>query len=96
MTWHGTAHLVSAGIGFVCLVAAGFVIAASFARMRNPGWAWFSRCTAALFAISFGVLASGAGGAGAILAFTAAVVLSWAWLAAVSVKLYGSVGATAR
>jgi hypothetical protein len=96
MTWHGTAHFVAAGIGFTCLVAAGFVIGASFARMRVPGWSWFSRLTATVFALSFAALASGSGGAAAILVFTAAVVLSWAWLAAVSLKLYASVGTTTR
>jgi hypothetical protein len=45
-----------------------------------------------VFAASFLALASGSGGAIAILAFTAAVVLAWSWLAAVSVKLYRGVG----
>jgi hypothetical protein len=55
------------------------------------GWAWFSRITAVVFAVGFAALASGSGGAAAILAFTAAVVLAWAWLSAVSVKLYAGV-----
>ena len=48
-----------------------------------------------VFAGSFIALSSGAGGAAAILLFTAAVVLAWAWLSAVSVKLYRSVGGKA-
>ena len=87
-------HFGVAGLGFICLVATCFVLAARFARNRQPGWAWFSRATGVLFAGSFVVMASGAGGAAAILLFTAAVVLTWAWLAAVSVKLYRAVGAT--
>ena len=93
-TWHGMAHFAVAGIGFICLVAGCFVFAARFARNREPDWAWFSRITGALFACSFVVLSSGTGGAAAILVFTAAVVLAWAWLAAVSVKLYRAVGPT--
>ena len=92
-TWHGMAHFAVAGIGFICLVAACFVLAARFAAMREPAWAWFSRITGGLFACSFVVLSSGSGGA-AILVFTAAVVLAWAWLTAVSLKLYRAVGPT--
>jgi len=44
-----------------------------------------------LFAASFVALSSGSGNATTILVFTAAVVLVWAWLTAVSVKLYRGV-----
>lgn len=92
MSWHGTGHFIAASVGFVCLVAAGFVVGAAFARRDSTGWAWFSRITALVFAGSFAALASGSGGAVAILAFTAAVVLAWAWLSAISVHLYRTVG----
>ena len=91
-TWHGIAHFAVAGVGFICLVAACFILAARFARHGEPGWAWFSRVTGGLFAGSFIVLSSGAGGAVAMLLFTVAVLLAWAWLTAVSVKLYRAVG----
>jgi len=91
MSWHGLGHFLAAGIGFACFVAAGFVVGAAFARRREVGWAWFSRITAVAFAASFALLSSG-GGTTAILLFTAAVVLAWAWLTAVSAKLYGTVG----
>lgn len=92
-SWHGMAHFAVASVGFICLVAACFVLAGYFAR--TPGglrWAWFSRITGLVFAGSFLALASGSGGTVAILAFTGAVVLAWAWLSAVSAKLYRSVG----
>jgi hypothetical protein len=91
-TWHGMAHFAVAGMGFTCLIAGCFVMAARFARAGEHGWAWFSRLTGGLFAVSFVFMASGAGGAAAILIFTAAVVIAWAWLAAVSARLYKSVG----
>lgn len=92
-SWHGMMHFAVAGVGFICLVAACFVFGGLFARTPgDPGWAWFSRITGLVFAGSFIALASGSGGAGAILAFTAAVVLAWAWVTAVSVKLYRNVG----
>ena len=40
------------------------------------------------------MLSSGAVGSAAILLFTAAVVVAWAWLTAVSVKLYRAVAPT--
>src|SRR3954468_23616999 len=91
-SWHGLVHLAVAGAGFACLVVACFVIASRFRRNGEAGWAWFSRITGVLFAGTFVFMGSGAGGAVAILAFTAAVVLAWAWLTAVSVKLYRSIG----
>jgi hypothetical protein len=94
VSWHGLAHLMVASIGFACLVAACFVLGAWFARAGQTSWAWFSRITGVVFAGSFMALGSGSGGAATILVFTAAVVLVWAWLSAVSVKLYRGVGQT--
>ena len=88
VSWHGMAHLMVASIGFACLVAACFVLGAWFARTEQRSWAWLSRITGAVFAASFVALASGSGGAATILVFTAAVVLVWGWLSAVSAKLY--------
>jgi hypothetical protein len=68
------------------------VLGAWFARTGQSRWAWFSRITGVVFAGSFMALASGSGGAATILVFTAAVVLAWGWLSAVSVKLYRGTG----
>jgi O-antigen ligase len=92
VSWHGLAHLIVASIGFVCLVGACFVLAAWFTRTGQASWAWFSRITGVVFAGSFVALASGSGGAATILVFTAAVVVVWGWLSAVSVKLYRGAG----
>jgi hypothetical protein len=91
VSWRGVAHFVSAGVGFACLVAACFVLAAPFARDGRRGWAWYSRITAIVFAGSFAAVASGSGGPLVMLAFTAAIVLGWAWLTAISVNLYRQV-----
>jgi hypothetical membrane protein len=92
VSWHGLTHLAVATLGFACLVAACFVLGTWFARAGQPSWAWFSRFTGVVFAGSFVALASGTGGAATILVFTAAVVLVWAWLTAVSVNLYRGAG----
>jgi hypothetical protein len=68
------------------------VLGARFARVGQASLAWFSRITGLVFAGSFLALSSGSGGAVSILVFTAAVVLAWIWLTAVSVKLYRAVG----
>ena len=94
VSWHGLVHFTVAGIGFACLVAACFVFGAWFARTGLTSWAWFSRITGVVFAGSFVALSSGSGGATPILVFTAAVVLVWAWLSAMSVKLYRGVEPT--
>ena len=91
ITWHGTGHIIAGGIGFTCFVAAGFVIGAALAGM-NVGWAWISRLVAFAFGAAFVFLASGAGGAVANTLFTAAMIIAWAWLSAVSAKLYPLVG----
>jgi len=91
VSWHGLVHFAVAGLGFACLVAACFVLGSWFARNGQGSWAWFSRITGLFFAGSFLALGSGAGGPVTILVFSAAVVLVWAWLAAVSVRLYRSV-----
>lgn len=88
-SWHGIGHFLVAGTGFACLVAAGFVVGAAFARQGLRGWAWCSRTVAVYFGATFGLMASGSGGPVAIVLFTVAVVASWAWLTAISLKLYG-------
>jgi hypothetical membrane protein len=88
VSWHGVLHLVSGAVGFTCLVAACFVLVAWFGRSGRRGWAWFSGLTGALVVAGFVTLASGKGASAAVVGFTAAVVLAWAWLAAVSAKLY--------
>lgn len=92
MSWHGIGHLAAATVGFACFVAACFTVAAALSRMGLPVWARVSRVVAVVFAASFVYLSSGTGGAAPILIFTVAVVLSWAWLTAVSLKLYGVAG----
>lgn len=92
VSWHGTVHFAAAGLGFVCLVAACFVVGARFARDGLRRWSRFSRITAIVLAVSFAVVASGSGGRAGIVLFTVAVVLAWGWLTAVSVELYRSEG----
>lgn len=88
ISWHGALHMVSASVGFLCLIAACFVLARHFARAGRRGWAVYSRITGAVFFAGFAAVASGSGSAPTVLAFYLAVTAAWAWLTAVSVHLY--------
>jgi hypothetical protein len=92
---HGILHIVSAGIGFLGLAAACFVIGQRFAGERRRAWAWFSRLTSVLFLAGFAGLASGSESAAVVLGFWAVLLLVWAWLAALAVTLYRRVGRVA-
>jgi hypothetical protein len=87
VSWHGTLHFVAGGIGFLCLIAACFVLARAFS---GCGRAVFSRITGVVFFLAFAGIATGGGNVAVNLGFTAAVILAWAWLSVVSVRLYRS------
>jgi hypothetical protein len=87
VSWHGTAHFVVGGIGFLCLIAACFVLANGFSREGQRRLAWFSRVTGVVFLAGFAGIASGSHGP-TTLAFVVAVGFVWAWLATVCVHLY--------
>ncbi len=95
---HGLMHLLSGSIGFVGFIAACFVVARRFSARKQRGWAVYSRVTGVVFAAAFVGIASGSQQGGiistvVILAFTAAVVLGWAWLSAVQLQLTREVAA---
>jgi hypothetical protein len=84
MTWHSLLHLVAGGLGFLCLVAACFVLARRFPR----GPAVYSRTTGVVFLLSFLGIASGSNSAAVVLGFWLGIIVAWAWLAVVSLRLY--------
>jgi hypothetical protein len=89
---HGLLHIVFGGVGFLGLIAACFVFARRFAAQGEGGWAAFSTVTGVLYFAAFFGIAGGSQQGGAVLtlvvlAFTVAVVLAWAWLSAVAVRL---------
>lgn len=85
---HGMLHLVCAGIGFVALVTAAFVLARRFGREGRRGRAAFSAITGVTFLAGFAGIASGSASPSVVLTFTAAVLLAWAWLSSTSLELY--------
>lgn len=87
-TWHGTMHIVAAGIGFLGLIAACFVMARHFHSSGRRGWELLSWVTGLAFLAGFLGLASGSESRLALLAFWAALLLVWTWIGAVAVDLY--------
>ena len=85
---HGTLHVAAGGVGFLALVAAIWLLAARSAGEGRRTRAAFARTTGVLFLASFAGIASGANSPAVNLAFTAAVVLTWAWLTVTSLQLY--------
>jgi hypothetical protein len=88
VSWHGLAHLASGSIGFLCLIAACFVLARRFATEGRRAWAVGSTATGVVFFAAFAGIASGGGTAPLTLGFVAGVVVAWTWLSALSVHLY--------
>jgi Protein of unknown function (DUF998) len=84
----GLLHVVLAAVGFACLVAACFVLAHRFAARGRAGWAWYSRATGLVFLAGFVGIASGSDSPAVVLGFWFAVIVAWAWLAALCVYLY--------
>lgn len=88
---NGLLHLVFAGLGFVALIAAAFVLARRFHRQGRTARAAWSAMTGAAFAAAFVGLSSGSSSPAVVLAFVAAVILAWFWLSATSLHLYRNV-----
>ncbi|GAA3470429.1 DUF998 domain-containing protein [Nonomuraea roseola] len=87
VSWHGLLHFVCGGIGFLGLIGACLVFARAYAALGRRGWAIYSGATGIVFFAAFAGIASGPGNAVINLAFTAAVVLGWAWICATSAHL---------
>lgn len=92
VSWHGMLHFTAGGIGFLCLIAACFVLAGRVSRDGRRALAWFSRITAIAVLAGFAGVASGSNGP-TTLAFLAAVVTLWAWIATVCVHFYRTAAA---
>jgi hypothetical protein len=87
-TLSGTLHMVAGGVGFLALVAATWLLAGRFRDAGRRRQAALTRATGIAFLVAFAGIASGATSPVVNLAFTAAVVLTWAWLSLTSLQQY--------
>jgi hypothetical protein len=88
ISFHGIMHIVAAGIGFLGFVAACFVLARRFAGQNMRAWSACSVITGVVFLAAFAGIASGSSSSLVVLAFWAALILAWGWMAALGVHLY--------
>jgi hypothetical protein len=88
VSWHGALHLLSAGIGFSCLVAACFVIAGRLAADGHRGWARYTRVSGVVFLAGFAAASAGANASWGALSFVAGVLVIFTWISATAVHLY--------
>jgi hypothetical membrane protein len=87
-TLPGMLHFVSGGIGFLALILATLVLARRFRREGRRRRAVGSIFTGVAFLAGFVGISSGSGSPAMTLAFTAAVLVGWAWLSSTSAHLY--------
>ncbi|NUT42724.1 MAG: DUF998 domain-containing protein [Thermoactinospora sp.] len=86
ITLSGTLHMAVGGVGFLCLVAACYVLASRFSRSGERGWAIYTRITGTLFLGAFLGIATGGAIAWANLIFVSAIIAVWCWMSLLSIK----------
>jgi len=82
----GMLHFMMGGIGFFGLIAACFVFARRFTKLKQKGWAKYSLFTGIIFFAAFVGIASGSGNGWTILGFWIGIILAWTWLSLLSLK----------
>lgn len=92
LTWHGALHYPIAGVAFLSLVVACFVIASRFAAERRRGWAVFSRVAGTVFLVGFAGLSASAGASWSVVSFIVALVVVFAWVSALAMHFYRRAG----
>jgi hypothetical protein len=87
ISWHSMLHLISAALGFFCLIAACFVFARRFALLKHPGWAAYSVATGVIFLAAFAGVATGSSQAPIVIGFWIGVVLAFIWISIMAMQL---------
>ena len=90
VSWHGVLHMASFGVGFLCLIAACFVVARGLAALGRRRAAAASRAAGAVTLAGVAATFATAGSPAAVAAVYLAVVVGWAWLAMVAARLAAS------
>ncbi len=88
ISWHAAGHLASAGVGFIALIVACFVVARYLGRGGHRGLAVYSRVSGLAFLAAFAGVTTGSSSSAVVLPFYAGVLIAWTWLAVTSVHLY--------
>jgi Protein of unknown function (DUF998) len=87
VSWHGLLHFITAGIGFLALIAACMVMARRFASQDLRGWATYSVESGILFFAAFVGVATGSGQSWSVIGFWIGVLFIWAWISILAARL---------
>jgi Protein of unknown function (DUF998) len=91
---NGLLHFVCGGLGFLSLIAGCFVFARRFAKAGERNWAIYSVVTGVIFFIGFAGIASGSGQSWSVIGLWIGVIVVWAWITIISVRLMNQLSAT--
>jgi hypothetical protein len=91
ISWHGDGHIISAGIGFIALVAACLIVARYFSREGGRAMARYSLITGVIFLAGFAGITTGSSSSAVVLPFYVAVLAAFTWLSVLAVHLYRAV-----
>src|SRR4051794_37435661 len=87
VTLHGTGHFVTAAIGFLGLLIACALFARHFRRSGERSLARSSASTGVVFLAAFVGIASGSTAAPVVVGFWIGVIVAFAWLSVLCVRL---------
>lgn len=92
MTLRGALHYPVAGVGFISLVAAFFVLASRYAAEGRRGRAVLSRLVGLAFLAGFAAMIASGGAAWGVVSFTIGILAIFTWVSATAVDLYRRAG----
>jgi len=87
ISWHGLLHFITAGIGFLALIAACMVRARRCAPQGPRGWAIYSVVSGILFFAAFVGVATGSGQSWSVIGFWIGILFIWAWISILAARL---------
>lgn len=80
ITASGLMHFALGGVGFLAFIAGALIRGVVHLRRGERTWGWYAIITGVLFFAAFIGIASGSGNAVTVLGFYGAIVLGFAWL----------------
>ncbi|MGI8868093.1 MAG: DUF998 domain-containing protein [Mycobacteriales bacterium] len=89
VSWHGNLHFLTGAIAFLALIAACVIFSWIFGRAGHRSRARWSLFTGIVFTAAFVGIATGSSAPPVVIAFEAAVIISFAWLTWLAIVLRG-------
>jgi hypothetical membrane protein len=87
LSWHSGLHFLVAGLAYLALIAASFVLARRFAALGRRGWGWYSATTGVVFLVAWLALFAWPEQDAVTLAYAAAALHAHGWVSAIAAHL---------